>query len=547
MLKGSRSLGFCELVPSAGMEYITDNLSKVFYSYAAAMQQKYLCTPISYATRRKIGRMDAILTGPYGPTQLGPAVTVLGRTQDNQIVVNDVKASSHHAELRPIGQSYTITDLGSTNGTFVNGLQLDRTMPRVLHTGDTIRIGDTIYTFELRNTQQPGMGMYGNQGSSSNPGFAPTQVAQPQYPGTAYGGSSGAQNFLPPTQPAADFQQGGFPQYSGQQNGFPLPPIGGSSFNQYNQPTEGAAYLPPPPQYNPGLPYNPTPVPGTYSAHGAGMPPPYALPPTPPKRGSGLRTILLASLALIVILGAVATFFLVRNNQIAASNAQSTATALTATAHSNATAVAIAHATGTAQVNATATAGAGVAGDGPYATGTVGFDDALKDNTGGHQWQEDSNCSFTQNVYEVKESHQSTFVTCFAQSTTFSNFSYRVLMTVISGDCSGIAFRGDANSNKQYYYEVCQTGTYDLLLFDGNTDKYLIRPTSSSAIKGGVGKINIVAVTANNDTIQLYANGTSLNTIQDATLKSGSIGVVAINHKSSSTDTAFAGAKVWTI
>jgi len=491
--------------------------------------------------------MDAILTGPLGPTQLGPGVTVLGRTQDNQIVVNDVKASSHHAELRSTGQDYIITDLGSTNGTFVNGQPLDRAMPRILHTGDTIRIGDTTYTFEVRNSQQPAVGMYGGQGT--NPGFAPTQMAQPQYPGTAYGGSPGGQNF-PPTQPAADFQQAGFQPYPAQQNNFTPPPPGGSSFNQYNQPTQAASYVPPPPQYNPGAPYGPPPVPGTYAPQGASMPP-YVQPPTPPRKGGGLRTIILASLALLVILGAAATFFIVRTNQIANANATATATALTArtaTARTTATAGAVAaQATGTALVNATATAGAGTIQDGAYATGTVALTDPLKDNKNGNQWQEDTNCSFNQDVYEVKESHQNTFVTCFAQGTNFSNFSYRALMTVVSGDCSGIAFRGNANSNKQYYFEVCQSGTYDLLLFDGSTDKYLIRPTSSSSIKSGVGKINIVAVTANNDTIQLYANGVLLNTAQDATLTSGSIGVVAINRTSASTDAIFAGAKVWTM
>ena len=490
--------------------------------------------------------MDAILTGPFGPSQLGPGVTVLGRTQDNQIVVNDVKASSHHAELRSTGQDYTITDLGSTNGTFVNDQQIDRTMPRVLRSGDKIRIGDTTYTFEVRNFQQPGMGMYGGQGS--NPNFAPTQMAQPQYPGTAYGGNPVSQNF-PPPQPAVNFQQGGFQQYPGQQNNFTPPPPSGSSFNQYNQPTQAAFYPAPPPpqQYNAGQPYGLPPVPAAYPAPGTGMPPPYVLPPTPPKKGGRLRTLLLASLALIVILGAAATFFIVRNNQVAASNATATATALTATAHSSATAVAQTQATGTAVVNATATAGSGTSQDGAYAVGSVGLDDALKDNTGGHQWEENSFCSFNQNVYEIKEPHQNTFVTCFAQGTTFSNFSYRVLVTIISGDCSGIAFRGDANSNKQYYYEVCQDGTYALLLYDGTTDKYLIHPTNSSAIKTGLGKINNIAVTANNDMLQLYANNTLVNTAQDATLTSGSIGVVGINHTSSATDTVFAGAKVWTI
>ncbi len=464
---------------------------------------------------------------------------MLGRTQDNGIVVNDVKASSHHAELRFTGQDYTITDIGSTNGTYVNDQQIDRNLPRVLRSGDRIRIGDTSYTFEVRGAQQPGM--YGAQGS--NPNFAPTQLAQPQYPGTAYGGSS-AQNFAP-TQPAADFQQGGFGQYPG--SNFTPPPQPGSSFNHYNQQAPASPYsVPPPPQYNLGQQYGP--VPGTYPAPGTNVP--YGAPPTPPKRGGGLRTILLAGLALIVILGALATFFVVRNSQIAAANASATATVSTrstATARTAATAVAVAQATGTAIVNATATAGAGgTARDGAYATGNVALDDPMKDNSGGHKWEESSFCSFNQQVYEVKETHANTFVTCFAQATNYSNFSYRVLMTIANGDCSGLAFRGDPNTNKQYYVEICPSaGTYALLLYDGTNDKYLIRPTVSSSIKTG-DKVNIIAVTANNDTFQLYANATLLNTAQDATLTSGSIGVVTINHNSSGTDAFFGYSKVWT-
>ncbi|GAC1391387.1 MAG: hypothetical protein NVS4B11_10590 [Ktedonobacteraceae bacterium] len=478
--------------------------------------------------------MDAVLNGLYGPMPLDPNVTVLGRTQDNQIVVNDNKASSHHAEIRAMGQDYTITDLGSTNGTFVNGLPLAHNMPRRLLSGDTVRIGDTTYTFEIHNAQQPGFGIYGNQGTSSNPGFAPTQMARPQYPGTAYGSNPANQSY-PPTQPAADYQQGGFQPYPGQQNSFPPPPpLGSSSFNQYNQSASATAYTPPQ--------YNPVPVPGAYPPVQGGIPP-YAPPPPPRKRGSGLRTIILVGLALLVIIGAATTFFVVHNNQVATDHAQGTATALTAIVHSNATA--ITQATGTAEVNATATAGA-QGGDGPYTNGTIALDDALKDNTGGHQWQEDSNCAFTQQVYEIKESRANTFRTCFAQSTNFSNFAYRVALTILAGDCSGIAFRGDVNSNKQYYYEMCQAGTYDLVIFDGNSGKYLIKPTSGSAINSGIGKANVIAVFANNDTIQLYANGTLLDTVQDATFTSGSIGLLSVDH-TSSTDVVYANAKVWTM
>src|SRR5260370_5775131 len=91
--------------------------------------------------------MEAVLQGPAGRTTLGMGVITLGRAPDNQLVINDSKASSHHAEIRFVGQDYAITDLGSTNGTFVHDQRPHRNVPRSLHTGDTIRIGDTLLAY----------------------------------------------------------------------------------------------------------------------------------------------------------------------------------------------------------------------------------------------------------------------------------------------------------------------------------------------------------------------------------------------------------------
>jgi pSer/pThr/pTyr-binding forkhead associated (FHA) protein len=65
--------------------------------------------------------MEAALNGPLGRMLLGPAIVTIGRVPGNSLVVNDPKASSHHAEIQPERQGYSITDLGSTNGTCVNG------------------------------------------------------------------------------------------------------------------------------------------------------------------------------------------------------------------------------------------------------------------------------------------------------------------------------------------------------------------------------------------------------------------------------------------
>ncbi len=68
--------------------------------------------------------LDASLNGPSGRITLGTNVLTIGRSASNQLVVSDPKTSSRHAEIRPEGSDYTLIDLGSTNGTFVNGQRL---------------------------------------------------------------------------------------------------------------------------------------------------------------------------------------------------------------------------------------------------------------------------------------------------------------------------------------------------------------------------------------------------------------------------------------
>ena len=73
---------------------------------------------------------------------------LLGRETGNDIVVNDLNASRQHAqiEFEPQGV-WVITDLGSTNGTLVNGAPVTR---RGLSDGDRITLGITDFIFSLR-------------------------------------------------------------------------------------------------------------------------------------------------------------------------------------------------------------------------------------------------------------------------------------------------------------------------------------------------------------------------------------------------------------
>ena len=71
----------------------------------------------------------------------------VGRGGDNELPIErDEYASSHHARFDPRRDGIYIEDIGSTNGTFVNGIRLTR--ERRLAPGDVVRIGETDLRFE---------------------------------------------------------------------------------------------------------------------------------------------------------------------------------------------------------------------------------------------------------------------------------------------------------------------------------------------------------------------------------------------------------------
>ncbi|MEI6175911.1 MAG: AAA family ATPase [Verrucomicrobiota bacterium] len=75
-----------------------------------------------------------------------PPVTI-GRSDDNRFILSpEIAASRHHAELTEDDGVWSIRDLGSMNGTYVNGERIE--WPRVLRVGDKLRIAGDIMVFE---------------------------------------------------------------------------------------------------------------------------------------------------------------------------------------------------------------------------------------------------------------------------------------------------------------------------------------------------------------------------------------------------------------
>ena len=67
----------------------------------------------------------------------------------NDLTLDDPRVSRRHALLRRVGSAFRIEDLGSTNGTYVNGIRLEGRQELVEH--DRVRIGATLLCFNLRD------------------------------------------------------------------------------------------------------------------------------------------------------------------------------------------------------------------------------------------------------------------------------------------------------------------------------------------------------------------------------------------------------------
>jgi len=87
----------------------------------------------------------ALNAGDEHPIDSGPLL--VGREAENDVpLLRDEFSSGRHARFEPRRDGVWVEDVGSTNGTFVNGVRLSQ--PRRLSPGDVIRIGETDLRFE---------------------------------------------------------------------------------------------------------------------------------------------------------------------------------------------------------------------------------------------------------------------------------------------------------------------------------------------------------------------------------------------------------------
>jgi hypothetical protein len=173
-----------------------------------------------------------IIEGPNAGQELeldGPGV--IGRDPaKSHLLLEDPEASRRHASLIPEGQSLNVEDLGSTNGTFVNGQRIaDAT---VLVPGDRLRIGTSVLEVVMSGVAEPAAPVNDELEDEMN------HDDEPRFAGVS-GGS-------PEQPPAGDPDPGGAPEPPAT----PPPPAGGATPEPDaggGQPGGDPGLAPPPP------------------------------------------------------------------------------------------------------------------------------------------------------------------------------------------------------------------------------------------------------------------------------------------------------------
>lgn len=124
----------CAMVDASGEEVEPDakTLGAVESGHTMVLDREKLLKERPRAPKASLQQREA------PPVSLGPDPVLIGRDPQNDVVLDDRRVSRKHAEVRLRLGRYTLYDLQSTNGTYVNGR---RVAERVLDDGDKISIG----------------------------------------------------------------------------------------------------------------------------------------------------------------------------------------------------------------------------------------------------------------------------------------------------------------------------------------------------------------------------------------------------------------------
>jgi hypothetical protein len=109
---------------------------------------KAFSTGSGFSWGRRGARLVVMREGGRGMKSSHPVQggVIIGRAPDCDVMLEDEFVSNYHAKIYLLGGRFYVEDMGSTNGTFVNGRRI--TSPLELRGGDTIQVGRTTMEFK---------------------------------------------------------------------------------------------------------------------------------------------------------------------------------------------------------------------------------------------------------------------------------------------------------------------------------------------------------------------------------------------------------------
>lgn len=180
-------------------------------------------------------------------------LVVAGRQVGCDILLNDTQVSRRHAQFENRSGTMFVTDLGSANGSFVNGQRLAPSTPTPLKSGDSVKLGDTNMLAQdniagnfapptqmaMPAAPQPSVQNYPEAGYNTGGAALPYQQPPVQnYPGAGFSTGGAAPPYQQP--PVQNFQPQGYqqpPAQNFQPQGYqPQPPVQGYQPQGYQQP-----------------------------------------------------------------------------------------------------------------------------------------------------------------------------------------------------------------------------------------------------------------------------------------------------------------------
>jgi len=150
----ARFEGFQDALVSELCETVRESARESDYHFVGPVEVELAADPAL-----RVGDLDVdatIVEGPDGSAgalvlpdglriELGDDPVRIGRLPDCAIALSDSQVSRHHAEVRRTEHGFAVVDLGSLNGTIVNGVKVAE---HTLADGDVIGVGDTEIRYE---------------------------------------------------------------------------------------------------------------------------------------------------------------------------------------------------------------------------------------------------------------------------------------------------------------------------------------------------------------------------------------------------------------